>query len=388
MKVSFPYMGCVTGYEKLMELLGHEVIPPHKPTQRTVDLGVLHSPEFICYPFKVMMGTYIEACEQGAELIVSSGGSGPCRAGLYGEVHKKTLKQMGYDVDVVIFDSMFEDFSKFYHQILQIKNKTPLRKVAQYARLVYNMICQMDELEKELKVRRAYEINKDEFNRCWDEIVKLYKGCYNMKDLKAAHKKAWEMFDAVPMRKVAPEERTRIGIVGEIYVIMESSTNLDMEQRLNDMGVEVTNVQYISEWVQHNILPRKFNKSESWKMWDKAEQYKSCNCGGHDMENTGRIIDFAEKGYDGVIHLMPFGCLPELITRSMIPQLSEELNIPILSVSMDEQLGEANLQTRLEAFVDLCRSKKHESVHVPENAAQEQTAKQTTDTHRKELVTV
>lgn len=105
------------------------------------------------------------------------------------------------------------------------------------------------------------------------------------------------------------------------------------------------------------------------------------------MENTGRIIDFGEKGYDGVIHLMPFGCLPELITRSMIPKLSEQYDMPILSVSMDEQTGEANLQTRLEAFVDLCRSKKHEQLQMPEKALQEQEAKQT-DTHRKELVTV
>ena len=198
-----------------------------------------------------------------------------------------------------------------------------------------------------------------------------------MQDIKAAHKKAWEMFDAVPIRKVEPEERIRIGIVGEIYVIMESSTNLGVEQRLNNMGVEVTNVQYISEWIQHNILPRKINRSESWKMWDKAEQYKSCNCGGHDMENTGCIVDFGEKGYDGVIHLMPFGCLPELITRSIIPKLSEQYDIPILSVSMDEQTGEANLQTRLEAFVDLCRSKKHEQLQTPEKALQEQEAKQT-----------
>lgn len=387
MKVSFPYMGCVTGYEKLMELLGHEVIPPHKPTQRTVDLGCLTSPEFICFPFKVMMGTYIQACEEGAELIISSGGSGPCRAGLYGEVHKKILKQLGYNVDVVIFDSLFENFLQFYRQVLQIKNKTPLYKIVRYARLVYRMICQMDELEKELKIRRAHEINKDEFNHCWDEIVRLYKSCYNMKDLKAAHKKAWEMFDAVPTHIVPQQERTRIGIVGEIYVIMESSTNLDIEQRLNDMGVEVTNVQYISDWVRHHILPRRLNRSESWKMWDKAEQYKSCKCGGHDMENTGHIIDFAEKGYDGVIHLMPFGCLPELITRSMIPKLSEQLHMPILSVSLDEQLGEANLQTRLEAFVDLCRSKKHEKAHVSADAMQEQTAKQT-DVHRKEMVTV
>ena len=61
MKVSFPYMGCVTGYKKLMEKLGHEVIMPQKPTQKTMELGVKYSPEFICFPFKVMMGTYIKS---------------------------------------------------------------------------------------------------------------------------------------------------------------------------------------------------------------------------------------------------------------------------------------------------------------------------------------
>ena len=55
MKISFPYMGCVTGYKKLLELLGHEVIMPEKPSQRTVNLGVLNSPEFICYPFKIIL---------------------------------------------------------------------------------------------------------------------------------------------------------------------------------------------------------------------------------------------------------------------------------------------------------------------------------------------
>lgn len=55
MKVSFPHMGCVTGYKKLMEKLGHEVVMPDPPSQKTMELGVKYSPEFICFPFKVMM---------------------------------------------------------------------------------------------------------------------------------------------------------------------------------------------------------------------------------------------------------------------------------------------------------------------------------------------
>lgn len=34
MKVSFPHMGCVTGYKKLMEKLGHEVVMPDPPLKR------------------------------------------------------------------------------------------------------------------------------------------------------------------------------------------------------------------------------------------------------------------------------------------------------------------------------------------------------------------
>ena len=55
---------------------------------------------------------------------------------------------------------------------------------------------------------------------------------------------------------------------------------------------------------------------------------------------------------------MPFGCLPELVTRSMSHKLSEQMDIPILTMSIDEQNGEANTQTRLEAFVDLCAGRK------------------------------
>ncbi len=358
MKITFPYMGCVTAYKRLLELMGHEVVMPEKPTQRTVDLGVLNSPEFICYPFKILMGTYIEACEKGVEVIVSSGGRGPCRAGMYGEVHKRILKQLGYDVHVIIFDSMFQNFKAFYKNLKLIKNKTPLIKLLKYVVFAYKMMLQMDKIDKEINIRRAYEVNRDDFKKCREKIVALYDGCSTLNDLRRAKKAAWALMDAVPQKKVPEKDKLRIGIVGEIYVAMESSTNMEMEKRLNALGAEVENIQYVSDWVTHNLFPKWMHLSRSWTLLDKGKRYKGCQCGGHDMENTGAIIDFAERGFDGVVHLMPFGCLPELITRSIVPQITEDLGIPVLSVSLDEQQGEANTQTRVEAFVDLCRSRK------------------------------
>src|SRR5690554_6759181 len=110
MRVSFPYMGTILVYEKLINILGHEVVKPNRPTKKTIDLGVKYSPEFACFPFKVIMGTYLETLEKGVDLLVTTGGHGPCRAGYYGELHKKILSSLGYEVEFIIFDEPKRDY--------------------------------------------------------------------------------------------------------------------------------------------------------------------------------------------------------------------------------------------------------------------------------------
>ena len=357
MKVSFPYMGCVTGYKKLMEKLGHEVIMPQKPTQKTMELGVKYSPEFICFPFKVMMGTYIECAEAGAELIVSSGGCGPCRAGMYPDVHQKALQELGYDTKVVVFDSMFADFGAFMEKVKQVKNGVPLYKIPALASYIYNMIKKMDKLEKRLKIMRAYEINQGDYTRAWNKLVKRFEKCETTKEVNRTYKDALRIFEEIPRREVAEKDKIRMGIVGEIYVIMESSVNKNVEEILNNLGVEVENVQYISDWVEHNIVPQWLPFPKSHRVLKLSDKVAPINCGGHDKENMGWVYDFKKRNFDGVVHLMPFACLPELVNLGKFPAISAELDMPILSLSLDEQMGEAHVKTRLEAFTDLARSK-------------------------------
>ena len=85
-------MGTTIVYGKFLELLGHEMVMPKQPTRKTIELGVKYSPEFACFPFKVIMGTYLETMEKGVDIIVTSGGHGPCRAGYYGELHRKIIQ--------------------------------------------------------------------------------------------------------------------------------------------------------------------------------------------------------------------------------------------------------------------------------------------------------
>ena len=52
--------------------------------------------------------------------------------------------------------------------------------------------------------------------------------------------------------------------------------------------------------------------------------------------------------------------MPEIISRSILPQVSREHDMPVLSLVLDEHTGEAGIQTRLEAFVDLLERKRND----------------------------
>ncbi|QUH24554.1 acyl-CoA dehydratase activase-related protein [Serpentinicella alkaliphila] len=357
MKVSFPYMGTTVIYKKLLEQLGHDVIMPPIPSQKTINLGVKYSPEFACFPLKVIMGSYMEAIEKGAEVIITSGGHGPCRAGFYEQVHSRILKQEGHNVEFIVFNSMFRDFKNFYKNLMRIKADNSWIKVAKSLMLVYDMMKKLDVLEKEVQVIRAYEIKKGETTRIWENIQRIFDQANNKKQIREAFEKGKELLSKVRKHDVKPQNRLRVGIVGEIYVVMEPSINMKMEELLGSLGVEVERSQYLSQWVDYNVLPDFMNYTHEKEVLKKGEKYLPIEIGGHAKQTLGQIVDFSKRGFDGVVHLMPFGCLPELVSQSIIPRITEDLGIPVLTLSIDEQTGVANNLTRVEAFLDLIRGK-------------------------------
>lgn len=363
MKISFPYMGNTIIYKKLLELLGHNVIMPPVPNQETINLGVKYSPEFACFPLKVIMGSYLQTIENGADTIVTSGGHGPCRAGFYEKVHSKILEAEGYNVDFIVFDSLFKNkkaFNKFMSNLKKLKSSNSWFKVISSVNIVYNMTKKLDKLEKRVQKIRAYEVNKGETSAKWFEIQKIFDKAMNKIELDKAYKKSEKILNNIKVVEVEEDRKIKIGIIGEIYVVMESSINMKIEENLGKLGCEVERSQYLSDWITYNALSKfKFlNRTHEAKILKKGEEYLPINIGGHAKQNMGHIVDFKERGFDGVVHLMPFGCLPELVNQSIIPSIYEKLDIPVLTLSLDEQTGIANNQTRVEAFIDLIRNKK------------------------------
>lgn len=359
MKVSFPYMGSAIVYKKLFEFLEHEVIMPPKPTQRTMDLGVKNSPEFACIPLKMVMGTYLEAIEKGAKVLVTSGGHGPCRAGFYGDTHRNILKSLGYDdVELIIFDAPQDNWRAFFRNVQKIRNGVPWHKVINRMYTLYRFVQKLDELEKMVQKIRPYEVNKGQTTQVWNQIQEKFDKIKTRKELYKVYEECKQMLLSIPTKKVDEKDRIRVGIVGEIYVVMESSINFGIEEILGNLGVEVERSLYLFEWINDNLVPWILRPKRFKEIIKKGQKYIKILIGGHAVETVGHIIDFKERGFDGIVHLMPFACLPELVTQSLIPKISKEVDIPILSLPIDEQTGKANMLTRIEAFIDLLRNRK------------------------------
>lgn len=357
-------MGCPFIYKKVLELLGHEVVTPPRPSQKTIDLGVKHSPEFACFPLKVIMGSYIEAIEMGADTIITSGGHGPCRAGFYGENHNSTLKQLGYHVNFIVFDEWKDDIKETFRNIKKIKGKNSILKLYKIIKLVYQMLKVVDALEMRIQTLRAYEKHPGICNKIWEEIQIKMDDVETLEELHAFSHYFNDQLDQIEIKSKMEEEKIRVGIVGEIYVVMESSINMEIEKVLGTLGVEVRRSQYLSEWVEHNLIPSFIKKSHEEEILKKGEPYIEIIIGGHAKQTMGHIVDYKEQGFDGIIHLMPFGCLPELISQGIMPKISEDLDMPVLTIPLDEQTGLANNQTRIEAFVDLLKNKKGKTKQI------------------------
>ena len=75
------------------QVLDADYVSLPEPTRRTLERGAQHSNDFVCAPFKHILGDYIEALERGADVLVQF--AGPCRLGYYGELQESILHDMG-----------------------------------------------------------------------------------------------------------------------------------------------------------------------------------------------------------------------------------------------------------------------------------------------------
>ncbi|MCL5960502.1 MAG: CoA protein activase [Chloroflexi bacterium] len=356
MKVSFPHMGSAwVALKALFDKNGVECIPPPPCSKRTVELGTKHSPEWVCMPFKTMLGNYIEALELGADTLLGVAGPGLCRLGYYSKLHETTLRDLGYDFKMYCFDwqeKQVVGLAEFIKTLLQ-NNSWP--HIVGDIKFGLTQLFYIDDIERHVHQVRPREKVQGTTTKIWRTAGERICAAHDPDTLKQAKKAIMAELDAVEQGPSV--DVLRVGLQGEFFMSVEPFCNMDMEEELGKMRVEVTRSAYISDWAKVWLFIEALGMGHGAKVKKAARPYMRYDPSGDAMASIGETILHAQDGFDGIVHIQPFTCMPEIIAQNLLPQVSRDHDIPVLSVILDEQGGKAGLQTRLEAFVDLMRRK-------------------------------
>ena len=358
-KVSFPHMGTIyIVIASLIRSLGGEVIIPPRTSKKTLSLGTQYSPEAICLPYKLLLGNYIEAIEHGAEAVIMINSPGICRLGEYSTSIRNALDDLGYKIKYIDLDLYKGKFAEMMRCLKTVTGNTNLITVASALNIAFNKIFVLDNLDNVLSYYRARELEFGEAERAYNRALKWIDEASTKKELKEANLLALQEIKKTPIDP--NKEVLKVDLTGEIFMVLDSFSNQNLERELGKLGVETKRSMNLSGWLKTAIIPKFMRKEETHieRAFKFAKPYLLRDIGGDAIESVSDVAYATSRGIDGIIHVSPFTCMPEIMSQNIFPRMRQDGAIPILPLVLDEQTGTAGFVTRLEAFVDLMRRKK------------------------------
>lgn len=357
--IAWPRMGRIDiPLKALVVSLGAKVVIPPANSNKALELGVKNSIEGICLPYKMNLANYIMALESGANTLMMFQAPGSCRLGNYTKMAQKTLKKMGYNFDMVIFDMYKSKMKQTLHAFWHVTHCLNPFKYYKGFSLGFSKFFAIDTAEKLLLKTRPREINKGDSEKCYEKWLKITDETNSIIEARKLRKRIIEDFNNIPVDKdkIVPV----VFLLGEFFVLLDPYTNQNIEKELGEMGVEVQRQIMFGDWLEHVLKPSFLYKKESHRerAVRYAQKYMKRAIGGETIETIGDTVYAAKHGIDGIIHLMPFSCMPEIVSQNIFPKVRKEEDIPIISLVLDEQTGRAGYITRIEAFIDLVKRKK------------------------------
>lgn len=348
--ISFPHLGI---YHVPIEILlkfifkDHIIMPAPKITKKTLELGSKYSPDFVCVPFKYNLGNFIEALDAGANVLIQAGGG--CRYGYYAEIQELILRDLGYEFEFIKLIGSDLHPLNMYKNCKRIGTPLSFGQFLYYLLLVIRMVRIIDDTDAYIRENIGFETEKGSFEKLRNEFLEELKKVKSFRRLEKVRRDYSRKFRELKTDK--PENCLKVGIVGELYTIMEPFANFFMEKELAMNNIQVS--RFIT--VTFLLFQKKRKKK---KVLKAAGKYLKYHIGADGTDSVERTKTLAERGYDGIIHVKPFGCMPEVNAMPMLQNISRDYNIPVLYFSFDSQTSEVGVKTRLEAFCDMLMMKK------------------------------
>jgi predicted nucleotide-binding protein (sugar kinase/HSP70/actin superfamily) len=358
--ITVPHMGHLhLAFEQVFRDLGVRITIPPRPDEEALALGTRYSPECACLPFKLNLGNMIQALEQGVTDIMVPGGYGPCRYGYYSIIQEQILRRLGYRFRMGRTDDP-DSLRDMLRTVGTITGLTSKRSAGRIFLLILYRLALIDRALRYAQWLRPREVEPRATDQALGRALDAIAATRSFTDLWRARRRMRRIFGEVAVDRRRPV--LRIGVIGEIFMVLENHANMDLEGRLARLGVEVDRAVWLSDWLNDRFRFRPFRRNQLKWALRNAPPYLCENCGGESVESVAKTVRFARRGFDGIVHVMPFACMPELVVQTILPRVARDFDLPVLTLIFDEHTAAGAVQTRLEAFVDLIRYRRRAGV--------------------------
>lgn len=343
--ISFPHLGdyYIPISLFLKRTTKQKVVPAPKITKKTLELGLKNSPESVCIPFKYNLGNFIESLENGANVLFTAGGG--CRYRYYAEVSEEILRDLGYNFEfykLISGDSL--SIKEVYKIFKKLNNKLKFRTFIHNAIFTIFYIYYMDKIDVIIRKNIGFEKEKNSHIKLKKKMFYEFSKTKSITKLTILYLKYRHRF-----KKIRLNNKTgclKVGIIGELYTSMEPYSNYFLEEYLAKENIEIkrfTNLSYLlwqKKYLKHHMLRT-------------TKKYCKYPMGADGLDNIYRCIKLKRKKYDGIIHIKPFGCTPEIGAIPIMQKYCSDNEIPIIFFSYDSENSMEGIRNRLEAFKDL-----------------------------------
>ena len=348
--ISFPHLAnyYVPAKYLFSHILDCDILVGPSITNKTMELGSKYSPDFVCTPFKYTLGNFIESLDLGANIIIQYGGG--CRYGYYYKLQEKILYDLGYKFKMINFVTAGKtDLNMIINYLKDIDPKFNKFKGFYYLLITKNMVKYMDIIDDYIRKNIGFEEVTGSFIKIRNEMLDSFSHVQGYLDLGRVYKKYLKKIHNNKINK--PIKPLRVGIIGELYSVMEPFANYNIEYELAKRGVEVTRFT--------NATYLLFKKKKCVKKYLKILKNVKYKLGADAVDNIYFTKWFCDNKFDGIIHIKSAFCTPEILSMGIINKICKENDVPIIFFSFDSNTSEVGIKTRLEAFYDMIEMRKN-----------------------------
>jgi len=334
-------------WKSFFENLGAEVIVSGSTNRRILDLGISNSVDEACLPVKVFLGHAVSLINKVDYLFVPrftsiSKNEYICpEFGGIPDIVRRLLKKT--DTTVLIDTEV---------NLLKSPGASWKAAVETGRYLTGDLKLIKEAYQRAVKDYRAFREKIRNGALPPDYILRFCSPARKSTDTIGQMKTFEQMkpFEQTRTFEQIKKPHLKIAVIGHPYVVYDKYLSMDLLGKLNSSGVKIFTVE-MAEESAINIEAGNLRKPMFWNFGRKA---------------LGSSMHFARNSRpDGFIYVTSFGCGIDSFVCNMIERRIRTMgDMPFITITLDEHSGEAGLNTRLEAFIDMIRWKKQNESNV------------------------